>query len=188
MTDQPVSFRSLAFLVAANHEFTRDLLHFALEAFQAEDIQDAASVPEVLQALGTLVPDIVLMEMSLQPDGGTGVVHPLQTIGKHLRPTTAVLAFTGRPLEIDILRAIRSGADDVLRWPFSAHFLSQRIARALIHRNSGLKPPYPASYLDPLKKPNHRSPEWPNVAEVVVRAYQRVTLTPDEIRALTTNA
>lgn len=187
IAEQPISFKSLAFLVVSNHEFTRDLLLFALEAFQAEDIQDAASMPEVLQALRTFVPDVVLTEMSLPTDGGTGVVHHLQAITRHLKSTTAVLVFTNRPIEIDILRAVRAGADDILRWPFSAHFLSQRIARALIHRNAGLRAPNLATRRNP-SKPKYRSPEWPSVAESAVRAYRQVTLTAEEIQALTVSA
>lgn len=185
--ENTISFRSLGFLVVTDCEFTRDLIHFALEAFQAEDIQDAVSMPEVLQTLRVFVPDVVLTEMSLHTDGGTGVIHHLQAITRHLKATTAVVVFTNRPIEIDIFRAIRAGADDILRWPFSAHFLSQRIARALIRRNAGLRAPNLATRRTPLK-PKYRSPEWPSVAESAVRAYRQVTLTAEEIQALTVSA
>lgn len=179
-----VSFKSLAFLVVSHHESRRDLLRLAVEAYQAEDVEDAASVAEAMQVLRTFVPDIVLTEMSLHTDGGTGVVRPFRAVTGRLRPTTAVIVFTNRPIEKNVLRAMRAGVDDILRWPFSAQFLSGRIGRALVRRSS----PLPAPRLAPDPAPREaqrRLPKWPDVSEVAVRVYPRATLTPDEVRVLT---
>ncbi len=162
--DPPFSFRSLGFLVASRHEFTRDLLHFALEAFQAEDIGDAANGWEALQMAKAFAPDVILTEIDIPPMGGAELIRR-QREGFPRTSQPAVLVFAHRPLAPDVLRALEAGADDVLRLPFSARFLAQRIMGALVRRHPRVRPlgwtvkPSPPA-------PTYRLPQWPMAARL----------------------
>lgn len=184
--DPPFSLRSLSFLVASRHEFARDLLHFALEAFQAEDIGDAANGWEVLRMSAAFAPDVILTEIDIPPMGGAELIRR-QREGSPRASQPAVLVFAHRPLAPDVLRAKEAGADDVLRVPFSARFLAQRIMGALIRRHPGVRPVGWTANPSP-PAPTYRSPQWPKAAMAAVVFHRDSVLTPEEIRALTSGA
>jgi CheY-like chemotaxis protein len=186
IVDPPFSFRSLGFLVASRHEFTRELLHFALEAFQAEDILDAADGWDVLRTSAAFAPDVVLTEIDISPMGGAEVARRLRE-GSPRTSHAAVLVFAHRPLARDVLRAMEAGADDVLRLPFSARFLAQRIVGALVRRHPGMRLGDGIGHPSP-PAPTCHSPEWPAAAKGAVVFHQEPILTPEEIRALTSGA
>lgn len=186
ITDPPFSFRPLGFLVASRHEFTRELLHFALEAFQAEDILDAANGWDVLRMSAAFAPDVVLTEIDISPMGGADLTRRLRE-GSPRTSQTAVLVFAHRPLAPDVLRALEAGADDILRLPFSAHFLARRIMGALGRRHPGMRPVGGVGHASP-PPPSYRSPEWPAAAEGAIIFHQEPILTPEEVRALTSGA
>lgn len=183
VTDPPFNFRPLSFLVASRHEFTRELLHFALEAFQAEDIQDAANGWDVLRMSAAFAPDVVLTEIDISPMGGAELIRRLRE-GSSRTSHPAVLVFAHRPLAPDVLRALEAGADDILRLPFSARFLARRIIGALVRRHPGMRPVDGIDHPS-LPSPSYRSPEWPTAAEGAIVFHQEPILTPEEIRALT---
>ena len=184
VVDPPFSFRSLGFLVASRHEFIRDLLHFALESFQAEDVRDAANGWEALRMWNALAPDIILTEMDIPPMGGAEVTRRLRDDPLRAGSPPVVLVFAHRPLEHDVLRSMKAGADDVLRLPFSARFLAQRIVRALARRHPGVRAVGEAGHPSP-PPPAYRSPEWPTAANAAGALHRESILTPEEIRALT---
>ncbi len=186
IVDPPFSFRSVGFLVASRHEFTRDLLHFALEAFQAEDILDAANVWDVLRMSATFAPDVVLTEIDIPPLGGAELTRRLRENCSRTSPPV-VLVFAHRPLAPDVLRALEAGADDILRLPFSARFLAQRIVGALVRRHPGMRTVGGIGHPSP-PAPTCHPPEWPAAAEGAVVFHRESILTTDEIRALTSGA
>lgn len=184
-TDPPFNFRPVSFLVASRHEFTRELLHFALEAFQAEDILDAANGWEVLRMSAAFAPDVVLTEIDISPMGGAELTRRLrEDPARTSQP--AVLAFAHRPLASDVLRAAEAGVDDILRLPFSARFLAQRIMGALVRRHPGMRPVGGVGRESP--PPSYRSPEWPAAANGAIIFHEEPILTPEEVRALTSSA
>lgn len=185
IADPPFSFRPLGFLVASRHEFTRELLHFALEAFQAEDIRDAANGREVLRMSAAFAPDIVLTEIDISPMGGVELTRRLRE-GSARTSQPAILVFAHRPLAPDVLRALEAGADDILRLPFSARFLARRIMGAVVRRHPGMRAAGEVG--QSTLPPSHRSPEWPAAAEGAVVFHHEPILTPEEIRALTSGA
>ena len=145
---------------------SREILHFALEAFQAEDIQDAANGWDVLRMSAAFAPDVVLTEIGISPMGGAELTRRLRE-GSPRTFLPAVLVFAHRPLAPDVLRALDAGADDILRLPFSARFLAQRIMGALVRRHPGMQPAGGVGRPS-LPPPPYRSPEWPAVAEGAV--------------------
>ena len=172
----PVSFRSLGFLVASQHEWMRDLLHFALEAFHAEDVRDASSGWEVLRMVGEFRPDVVLIDMELPAVGTPEITRCVRSSLLHNGTQPAILAFAERPIQECVVRTIAAGADDVLCLPFSATFLSQRIVRALVdHR------PRAEGFQGPRAAERNGAPEWPATGIAAVDTRQHPLLTPEEI-------
>lgn len=183
--DSPVSFRSLGFLVASQHEWIRDLLHFALEAYQAEDVHDAASGWEALRMAGDIMPDVVLIEMDLPAVGAPEVTRCMRNALLHDGPQPAILVFTNSPRRDEVVRARDAGADDVLCLPFSARFLSQRLVRALACRpQTRAYRSAPSSVSTAVCRP----PQWLTIGAERADPLGHPLLTPEEIRALTSDA
>ncbi len=182
IADPPFSFRPLGFLVASRHEFIRELLHFALEAFHAEDILDAANGWDVLRMATAFAPDVVLTELDISPMGGAELIRRLRE-GTVRTSQPTILAFAHRPLAPDVLKVLEAGADDILRLPFSARFLAQRTMGAVLRRHPGMWTAGEGG--QSALPPSHRLPEWPAAADGAVIFHQDPLLTPEEVRALT---
>ncbi|MDX9860145.1 MAG: response regulator [Rhodospirillales bacterium] len=181
--DPLLSFRSLGFLVAGGREWVRELLRFALEAYHAEDIHEAANGWEALRVAAEIMPDVVLIEADLPGVTAPEVTRCLRKSLMHDGPQPAVLVVANRPFRDEVVRARDAGADDVLRLPFCARFLSQRLVRALARRDPQA-PTFRLAFSSASTSGYHR-PQWPAIGMERTNIPGLPLLTPEEIRALT---
>jgi two-component system, NarL family, response regulator LiaR len=94
-------------LIVDDHQVVRQGLRFLLE--QEDGIQvlgEAADGPSAIQAVRTLAPTVVLLDLFLPGQDGIGVLGQI----KQDRPATEVLMLTSSQDEEHLLAAIRAGA------------------------------------------------------------------------------
>jgi two-component system phosphate regulon response regulator PhoB len=120
-------------LVVEDDEGNRLLLSRFLtgEGFTVEAVNDG---PSALQALSTVPPDVVILDLGLPGLDGIEVLRRIRRDSG-----VPVLVLTGRDDEPAKLNGFEIGADDYVVKPFSLPEISARI-RALLRRGSPLPP------------------------------------------------
>jgi two-component system KDP operon response regulator KdpE len=94
-------------------------------------VVEAGSVAEAIDAIGRVVPAVILLDLGL-PDGDGLTV--LRAIAPEVRPPVIVLSARGQ--EGDKVTALDAGAEDYLTKPFGASELLARI-RVVLRRTGG---------------------------------------------------
>src|SRR6266536_5523493 len=94
-------------VIVDDHQVVRQGLRFLLE--QEDDIQvvgECADGPSAVQAVRTLAPTVVLLDLFLPGEDGFSVLAQI----KRDRPATEVLMLTSSQNEEHLLAAVRAGA------------------------------------------------------------------------------
>lgn len=114
--DEPITQR----MIAANLERAGHL------------VRCASNVPEAEAAIGSFLPDLVLLDWVLPDATGVGLIRRLRT-----DPRTReipIIMLTSRARECDLLTGLEAGADDYMTKPFSPRELLARIKAQLRRR------------------------------------------------------
>lgn len=85
----------------------------------------AYSVPEAIEQLQSLVPDLVLVDIMMPEEDGLRLVRSLREDPELARVPTVVV--TARQMEADQRAAREAGADEFIRKPFSLRDFSRVI-------------------------------------------------------------
>jgi NarL family two-component system response regulator LiaR len=94
-------------LIVDDHRVVRQGLHFLLEQEDSiEVVGECADGPSAIQAVRTLAPTVVLLDLFLPGQDGIGVLAQI----KQERPATEVLMLTSSQDDQHLLAAIRAGA------------------------------------------------------------------------------
>jgi DNA-binding response OmpR family regulator len=97
---------------------------------------EAASLAQARQALATVDPDVVLLDLGLPDGDGLTLLAELRDPEGPFDIRVPVLVLSGRAGELDRVRGLERGADDYLGKPFSYLELRARLA-AVLRRGSG---------------------------------------------------
>ena len=112
-------------LVVDDDQGVRTLLTRYLE-MEGYDVVVASNGREALDAAANKAPDLVLLDLMLQPDDGLDVLARLRE-----HSNIAVILLTGLASEADRVMGLKLGADDYVVKPFSAAEIEARIASVL---------------------------------------------------------
>jgi len=112
-------------LVVDDDKGVRLLLTRYLE-LEGYDVVVASNAREALDAAANLAPDLVLLDVMLQPDDGLEVLARLRSYSN-----VAVILLTGLAAEADRVMGLKLGADDYVVKPFSAAEIEARISSVL---------------------------------------------------------
>jgi len=112
-------------LVVDDDTSVRTLLSRALsvEGFRVETVEDGHGAR---QAMATLEPDLVVLDLSLPHEDGLDILTKLRETSD-----VPVILLTGRGAEDDRILGLKLGADDYLVKPFSPSELAVRISAVL---------------------------------------------------------
>ena len=115
-------------LVVDDDKAVRESLRRSLE-FNGYDVHLAADGAEALAGIGTLVPDVVVMDVMMPRLDGIETTRALRTAGNDV----PILVLTARDAIGDRVEGLDAGADDYLTKPFALQELLARL-RALLRR------------------------------------------------------
>ncbi|MDT0164105.1 glycosyltransferase [Actinotalea sp. AC32] len=136
MTAAPVPGSSV--LVVDDDEMVRELIRAGLE-MRGLDVRTAGNGTEALDALGTVVPDLVISDINMPGMDGFALVRALRD-----DPATRSLPLiflTSRADTDDAVTGLRLGADDYVRKPFQLDEVLERVVTKLS------RPPVPVDQL-----------------------------------------
>ncbi|MEY2468935.1 MAG: hypothetical protein QOF21_1633 [Actinomycetota bacterium] len=119
------SSRRHRILVVDDDHGVRILLTRYLE-LEGYDVIVASNAREALEAAASHAPDLVLLDVMLQPDDGLDVLARLRSYSN-----VAVILLTGLAAEADRVMGLKLGADDYVVKPFSAAEIEARISSVL---------------------------------------------------------
>ena len=97
---------SLRVLIVDDHDLFRTGLRNLLEEEGVQIVGEAASGAEAVQRVRELVPDVVVMDLSMPGMGGVDATHHIASIA----PLTRVVMFTISDNDTDVMDAILAGA------------------------------------------------------------------------------
>ncbi|MBB4664727.1 response regulator transcription factor [Conexibacter arvalis] len=123
-------------LVVEDDRNTRSFLVDNLAA-DGYELICATTVEEALTEIGTSFPDLVLLDLSLPDRDGLELLHEVRSsdgLASRIDPALPLLVISGRASELNRIRTIERGADDMLGKPFSYPELRARIG-ALLRRS-----------------------------------------------------
>lgn len=112
-------------LVVDDDAGIRALLSRYLE-MEGYEVVTANNGKTALEAIATQAPDLMLLDVMLQPDDGLEVLAKIRE-----RSDIAVILVTGLGTEADRVLGLKLGADDYIVKPFSAAELEARVASVL---------------------------------------------------------
>ena len=129
-------------LVVEDDDATRTFLADNLTA-DGHEVLVADCAADALRLLETKYPDVVLLDVGLPDSSGLMLLRRVRAadgVASRANPDVAVLVLSGRCDELDRVRALEAGADDMVGKPFSYGELRLRIA-ALLRRMEGARTP-----------------------------------------------
>lgn len=129
-------------LVVEDDEDTRTFLADNLTA-DGHEVLVADCAADALRLLETKFPDVVLLDVGLPDASGLALLKRVRAadgVATRVNPAVPFLVVSGRCDELDRVRALEAGADDVVGKPFSYSELRLRVA-ALLRRLEGARGP-----------------------------------------------
>lgn len=124
-TTAPLAALRRRVLVVDDDPGVRALLTRYLE-MEGYDVVVASNGHEALDALANEAPDLILLDVMLQPDDGLDVLAKVRE-----RSDIGVILVTGLGTEADRVLGLKLGADDYIVKPFSAAEVEARVASVL---------------------------------------------------------
>jgi len=120
-------------LIVDDEEDIRELVGYNLQR-AGYRIAFAVSGEEVLLKAGSMVPDLILLDLMLPGIDGLEVTKRLKINKK--TASIPIVMLTAKGEEADVVKGLELGADDYIVKPFSPRVLSARV-KAVIRRHAG---------------------------------------------------
>ncbi len=118
-------------LVVDDEQHILDVVVYVLEQHSFE-VSTATDGEDVLNSLGRVNPNLVILDLGLPGMSGLDLFHELRARCTAL----AIIMLTSRSDEVDRVVGLELGADDYVTKPFSPRELVARV-RAVLRRSSG---------------------------------------------------
>jgi YesN/AraC family two-component response regulator len=148
-------FKSAKVLIVDDEHYTRKVLRTLLMAMGVEHIHEADDGISGLEAIRSIVPDVILLDWEMPGLDGPGFVKVVRSPGEFPIPNVPIIMLTGHGERWRVVEAIRLGVNHYLLKPVSSKTLLDRMVSALTSpppiakpRNGqaqprGLRPPAP---------------------------------------------
>jgi DNA-binding response OmpR family regulator len=156
-------------LLIEDDEAVREGLSLAL-TYQGHTVDAVRTGEEGLELLGSVTPDVVVLDLMLPGVDGFEVCRRIRAAGD-----LPIIMLTARNDDIDVVAGLEAGADDYVAKPAQARVLEARI-RAVLRRSSVTVPEVVAERYGDLTLDRE--------GLVVTRLGQPVSLAPTELRLL----
>ena len=156
-------------LLIEDDEAVREGLSLAL-TYQGHTVDAVRTGEEGLELLGSVAPDVVVLDLMLPGVDGFEVCRRIRASGD-----LPIIMLTARNDDIDVVAGLEAGADDYVAKPAQARVLEARI-RAVLRRSSGSVPEVVAERYGDLTIDRE--------GLVVTRLGRPVSLAPTELRLL----
>ncbi|MDX8036519.1 response regulator transcription factor [Lentzea sp. BCCO 10_0856] len=156
-------------LLIEDDEAVREGLSLAL-TYQGHTVDAVRTGEEGLELLGSVTPDVVVLDLMLPGVDGFEVCRRIRASGD-----LPIIMLTARNDDIDVVAGLEAGADDYVAKPAQARVLEARI-RAVLRRSSVSVPEVVAE--------RYRDLTIDREGLVVTRLGRPVSLAPTELRLL----
>ena len=156
-------------LLIEDDEAVREGLSLAL-TYQGHTVEAVRTGEEGLELLGSVTPDVVVLDLMLPGVDGFEVCRRIRAAGD-----LPIIMLTARNDDIDVVAGLEAGADDYVPKPAQARVLEARI-RAVLRRSSASVPEVVAERYGDLTIDRE--------GLVVTRLGRPVSLAPTELRLL----
>ncbi|MGW6935095.1 response regulator [Lentzea sp. NPDC054927] len=156
-------------LLIEDDEAVREGLSLAL-TYQGHTVDAVRTGEEGLELLGSVAPDVVVLDLMLPGVDGFEVCRRIRASGD-----LPIIMLTARNDDIDVVAGLEAGADDYVAKPAQARVLEARI-RAVLRRSSVSVPEVVAE--------RYRDLTIDREGLVVTRLGRPVSLAPTELRLL----
>lgn len=123
--------RSAKVLIIDDEYYTRKVVRTLLQSVGVEHIRDAADGPSGLEAIRTLMPDIVLLDWEMPGMDGAEFTRRVRSPRTFPYPNVPIIMLTGHGQRSRVLEAVRLGVHEFLLKPVSGGALLTRIVSVL---------------------------------------------------------
>jgi two-component system chemotaxis response regulator CheY len=123
--------QAIKVLVVDDEFYTRKVIRTLLMAIGVTHISDAASGAEGLEAIGAVVPDVVLVDWEMPNMDGAAFVRQVRTPGRFRHPNVPMIMLSGHSERWRVEEAMRLGINEYLLKPVSAKMLCDRLITTL---------------------------------------------------------
>ncbi len=124
-------FQSTKVLIVDDEHYTRKVLRTLLTAIGINNIYDANDGASGLQAIRTVVPDVVIVDWEMPGLDGPGFVRAVRSPGEFPAPNVPIIMLTGHGERWRVVEALRLGVHEYLLKPVSSKTLLDRMVSIL---------------------------------------------------------
>jgi two-component system CheB/CheR fusion protein len=128
MTDPAGSLAGLHVLLVDHDVRMRDMLTIVLEQAGAR-VTACANGAEVLDALRSAVPDVLVMDIKLPGPDGFSIVRTIRHLDDPWARAVAAVALTGYGEQFEVEQIVEAGFSECLNKPVSVDLLVRTVAR-----------------------------------------------------------
>jgi CheY-like chemotaxis protein len=119
-------------LLADSNIYTRRLVRTMLTGAGARSTFEANDGAAVLDAVGRIKPDVLIMDWDLAGLSGPDVVRVIRSPGIFPLPNLPIIMLTNPGLRSRVAAAVRLGVHEILVTPVSPNLLRERLASTLL--------------------------------------------------------
>jgi two-component system chemotaxis response regulator CheY len=157
--DIEAAIHSLSILVVDDSPYMRKIVRNLLINIGVKTVYEAGDGIAGLEAIRTIVPDVVILDWELPLLNGSELVRIVRTPGVFPTPTVPIIMLTAHGERWRVVEATRIGANEYLVKPVSAKALFDRLAsilakpRAIVQVGSYYGPAPRTIFADPVTEP-----------------------------------
>jgi two-component system chemotaxis response regulator CheY len=123
--------RSAKVLIVDDEYYTRKVVRTLLLLVGVTDIHDASDGPGGLAAIGTLAPDVVILDWEMPGMSGAEFARSVRSPDTFPYPNVPIIMLTGHGERSRVLEAVRFGVHEFLLKPVSSGALLARLTAVL---------------------------------------------------------
>jgi YesN/AraC family two-component response regulator len=124
-------FQSAKVLIVDDEHYTRKVLRTLLAAIGVNNIYDAPDGASGLEAIRTVMPDVVFVDWEMPGLDGPAFVKAVRSPGEFPVPNVPIVMLTGHSERWRVVEAVRLGVHEYLLKPVSSKTLLDRMVSIL---------------------------------------------------------
>ncbi len=163
-SDIEALIRSLGVLVIDDSQYMRKIVRNLLMAIGVREVYEASDGIAGLDAIRTVVPDVVILDWELPLLNGAEFVRIVRSPGVFPMPDIPIIMLSSHGERWRVIEAARIGVNEYLRKPISAQQLSDRLVsilakpRPIVQLGDYYGPEPRKLFTDPVRKPTIAPP------------------------------